>query len=167
MTKRLSVLFATIGALLVLSTSPAAVGMESNSPAIFPAFYEGGVRQVLMSPASNSQDPNQAHAACYPIGPDFSDTSRSADVPVLYALFVPGATQMSCADGTRVHDMVLTAVPGDEGYNAAVLLTRCLAGPNFSLADMPYDSAGKVEAGIAAGELVCTPIRVALSPVVG
>lgn len=166
MTKRFAVLVAAIGALLMLSTS-AAIATNDNGPSIFPAFYGGSVRQVLMSPASNSENPNQAQAACYQIGPDFSGTSRSADVPVLYALFVPGATQMSCANGTRVHDMVLTAVPGDEGYNAAVLLTRCVAGPNFSIADMPYDSAEEVEAGIAAGKLTCMPIRVALAPVVG
>lgn len=141
--------------------------MDDRGPSIFPAFYEGTIRQVLMSPASNSHNPNQARAGCYQVGPDFSGTSRSADAPVMYTLFVPGATQMSCADGTRVHDMVLTAVPGDAGYNAAVLLTRCVAGPNFSPADMPYDSAGEVEAGIAAGKLICTPIRVALAPVVG
>lgn len=163
--KRIALLSATAAALLMLS-SAAAMAMDGHSPSVFPAYYAGGVRQVLMSPASNSADPNQTRAGCYHVGPDFSGTSRSADVPVMYALFVPGATQMSCADGTRVHDMVLTAVPGDAGYNAAVLVTRCLVGPNFSIADMPYESAAEVEAGIAARALICTPVLVALAPVV-
>ena len=63
--------------------------------------------------------------------------------------------------------MVLTAVPGDPGYNGAVQLVRCLAGPNFDIAEMPYTSADEVQAGIAAGELTCSFGRVLAAPVVG
>lgn len=166
MMNRFAALASVTAALLTVGVA-GALAMEGDTPSVFPAYYDGGIRQVLMSPSSNSENPNQARAGCYHVGPNFSTTSRAADVPVMYALFVPGATQMSCHDGTRVHDMVLTAVPGDEGYNGAVLLTRCVAGPNFSIEDMPYDSAAAVEAGIAGGELVCAPVFVALSPVVG
>jgi hypothetical protein len=166
MMNRFAALALVTAALLTLGVT-GALAMDGNTPSVFPAYYDGGIRQVLMSPSSNSENPNQVRAACYQVGPDFSTSDRAADVPVMYTLFVPGATQMSCHDGTRVHDMVLTAVPGDEGYNGAVRVTRCLAGPNFSIEDMPYDSAAAVEAGIAGGELVCTRLFVALSPVVG
>jgi hypothetical protein len=165
MMNRFAALALVTAALLTLGVT-GALAMDGNTPSVFPAYYDGGIRQVLMSPSSNSENPNQVRAACYQVGPDFSTSARAADVPVMYTLFVPGATQMSCHDGTR-HDMVLTAVPGDEGYNGAVRVTRCLAGPNFSIEDMPYDSAAAVEAGIAGGELVCTRLFVALSPVVG
>ncbi|HWI03480.1 MAG TPA: hypothetical protein VNT52_06565 [Acidimicrobiales bacterium] len=93
-----------------------------------------------------------------------ADTSRLGDVPIMYTLFVPGATQMSCPDGTRMHDMVLTAVPGDPGYQPAVRIRGCGPGPNFSSADFPFTSAAEVEAGIAAEQLTCSrpgPIRLA------
>lgn len=166
MMNRFAALVAVTAAWLTFGVT-ATIAMDGHSPSVFPVYYDGGIRQVLMSPSSNSENPNQARAGCYRVGPDFSTSSRAADVPVMYTLFVPGATQMSCQDGTRVHDMVLTAVPGDEDYNGAVMVTRCLAGVNFSIEDMPYDSAAAVEAGIAGSELVCAPVFVALSRVVG
>lgn len=120
-----------------------------------------------MGPGGNSQNPNQAPSPCWGLGPNFSQTNRSADVPLFYTLFVPGATQMMCPNGTRMHDMVLTAVPGDRGYNGAVRLMRCTPGPHFHIADMPYTSAAEVEAGIAASELNCQPGPVLAAPVVG
>ena len=88
-------------------------------------------------------------------------------MPIFYTLFVPGATQMMCPDGTLVHDMVLTAVPGDPGYNGAVRLWRCGPGPNWATANtMPYTSAAEVEAGIAAGALSCSRRGILAAPVV-
>ena len=154
-------------ALLVAVVPATALATHGKQPEKFPAYHEGQVRQVMMGPSGNSHNPNQAPSPCWGLGPDFSQTKRSADVPLFYTLFVPGATQMMCPDGSRTHDMVLTAVPGDPDYNGAVQLVRCLPGPNFDIADMPYTSAAAVEAGIGAGELNCTPARVLAAPVVG
>ena len=157
-------------AVLVAAVPATALATHGKQPEKFPAYYDGQVRQVMMGPSGNSQNPNQAPSPCWGLGPDFSQTNRSADVPLFYTLFVPGASQMMCPEGitpSRTHDMVLTAVPGDPGYNGAVQLVRCLPGPNFDIADMPYTSAAHVEAGIAAGELTCTPIRILAAPVVG
>lgn len=153
--------------LLAAGVPATALATHGNQPEKFPAYYDGQVRQVMMGPAGNSQNPNQAPSSCWGLGPDFSQTNRSADVPLFYTLFVPGADQMMCPNGTRRHDMVLSAVPGDPGYNGAVQLVRCLAGPNFDIAEMPYTSAAAVQAGIAARELTCSFGRVLAAPVVG
>lgn len=158
-------------ALIVAAVPGAALATHGKQPEKFPAWYDGGVRTVMMGPSGNSQNPNQASSPCWGLGPNFSETNRSADVPLFYTLFVPGATQMSCPDAptghTSWHDMVLTAVPGDPGYNGAVQLMPCGRGPNFDVADMPYTSAAEVEAGIAAKELTCRLGRVLSAPVVG
>ena len=163
---------AALVACLVVAVVPAtALATHGKGPEKFPAYYNGEVRQVMMGPSGNSHNPNQAPSACWGLGPNFAKTNRSADVPVFYTLFVPGATQMSCpgapAGHPSWHNMVLTAVPGDPNYNGAVQLVRCLSGDNFDISKMPYTSAEAVEAGIAAGELRCTPIRVLAAPVVG
>jgi hypothetical protein len=127
-----------------------------------------------MGPAGNSQKPNQPPFACFGLGPDFSQTNRAADVPRFYTLFIPGATQMGpCPPPTPagfnnlLHDMVLSAVPGDPGYNPAVQVVRCLDGPNPGTPAMPYTSAAAVEAAWAAGDLSCAFGRVLAAPVVG
>ncbi len=118
-------------------------------------------------PGGKQPEPEPGPSPCWGLGPNFSETNRSADVPVFYTLFVPGATQLMCPDGTRVHDMVPTAVPGDRNYNGAVRLVRCTPGMNFEVADMPHTSAAEVDAGIAARELSCRPGPVLAAPVVG
>jgi hypothetical protein len=159
--RSISVVIATLTLLPVV-----ALAMHGE-PEKFPAYYDGTVITVMMGPSGNSSNPNQAPSPCFGLGPDFSQTSRSAEVPAFYGLFLPGATQMSCPDGTRRHDMVVTAVPGDPDYNAAIELVNCFAGPSFNIADMPYTSAAAVQAGIAASELTCVATgRILLSPVV-
>ncbi len=154
-------------AVLVAAVPATALATHGKQPEKFPAYYEGQTRLVMMGPAGNSRNPNQAPSPCWGLGPDFSHTKRSADVPLFYTLFVPGADQMMCPNGTLRHDMVLTAAPGDREYNGAVQLVRCVPGPNFDIADMPYTSAAAVEAGIAAGELSCSVGRILAAPVVG
>ncbi|MDQ4132325.1 MAG: hypothetical protein M3179_03770, partial [Actinomycetota bacterium] len=132
-------------------------------PEIFPAYYHDTVVSFLMGPSGNSENPHQP-PGCFGLGPDMTDTSRRGDVPIMYALFVPGATQMSCPGGARMHDMVLTAVPGDPGYQPAVRVRGCERGLKFSAADFPFTSTAEVEAGIAAEQLTCGragPIRLA------
>jgi hypothetical protein len=152
---------------VVLALVPVGALATHGQPEKFPAYYDGRIVTVMMGPSGNSSNPNQAPSPCFGVGPDFSQTARAADVPLFYALFVPGASQMYCPDGTFRHDMVLSAIPGDPSYNAAVQVVRCVAGPNFATANMPYTSAAAVEAGIARGELQCVLGAVLLSPVVG
>jgi len=155
-----SALTAVAGSLAVAALAtgvPTAAYAHHGGPEIFPAYYDDTVVSFLMGPSGNSQNPHQAPGGCFGLGPDMADTSRHDDVPVMYTIFVPEATQMSCAGGVGMHDMVLTAVPGDPGYQPAVRIRRCLAGPNYATADFPFTSAAEVEAAIAAGQLVCTP----------
>ncbi len=153
---------------LILLPVAAMATHDGTSPEKWPAYYDGQVVTVMMGPGGNSANPHQIPHPCFGLGPDFSGTSRAADVPPLYIVMVPGATQMSCPDGSGMHDMVLTAAPGDLGYNAVIQLVICRPGANFDAADMPYTSAQAVEAGIAAGELRCTTLQhIRFSQVVG
>ena len=160
------VLFAALAVLL-----PTSAHGFHGEPEVFPAYYDDTVVSLMMGPGGNSANPNQVMGgtSCSGLGPDMAGTSRNADVPVMYTIFTPMATQMSCPGGiTGRHDMVLTAVPGTSGYQPAVRVSRCRPGPNFGQADFPFTSAAEVEAGIAAGQLICdppSPIR--LAPVVG
>lgn len=163
-TVRAALVFAALGV-----AAPTAVHAHHGEPEIFPAYYDDTVVSFLMGPSGNSQNPHQVPRTCFGLGPDMTDTSRRSDVPVMYTLFVDGATQMSCPGVQEsMHDMVLTAVPGDPGYQPAVRVRRCDEGPNFSSADFPFTSAAEVEAGIAAGQLVCrAPSPIRLASVVG
>lgn len=145
-----------------------------GGPEVFPAYYEDAVVSLMMGPSGNSSNPNQVFGGvnCFGIGPNMAETSRRGDVPIMYTLFVPGATQMSCPDGSLRHDMVLTALPGDPGYQPAVRIVRCIPGPNWANPAVgpafPYTSAPEVEAAIASGKLTCAaPSPVRMAPVVG
>lgn len=164
---------ALFAALVVMA--PSASYAAHGGPEVFPAYYEGTVVSLMMGPSGNSSNPNQVFGGgpgCFGLGPDMAGTSRRGDVPVMYTLFVPGATQMSCPNGSARHDMVLTAVPGDPGYQPAVRIVRCLPGPTWADPSVgpafPFTSAAEVEAAIAAGKLSCAPPSpVRMAPVVG
>lgn len=159
---------ACLAVLAVLVPTPAQA--RHGGPEIFPAYYNDTVVSFMMGPSGNSHNPNQVGGSktCFGLGPDVTDTSRRTDVPIMYTLFVPGANQMSCPNGDLMHDMVLTAVPGDPGYQPAVKVRACSPGPNFASADFPFTSAAEVEAGIAAGQLSCrAPSPLRLASVVG
>ena len=155
--------FATLA---VVGPTPAQA--HHGEPEIFPAYYEDTVVSFLMGPSGNSQNPHQPKS-CFGLGPDMAGTSRRDDVPIMYTLFVPGATQMSCpGNQSTMHDMVLTAVPGDPGYQPAVRVRGCKPGANFASADFPFTSATEVKAGIDAGQLLCgAPGPIRLASVVG
>ena len=144
---------------VALGSAVASANHDGNAPEKWPAYYNGEIVTVMMGPGGNSANPHQIPHACFGLGPDFAGTSRAADVPLLYIVMAPGATQMACPDGSGLHDMVLTAAPGDPGYNAVVQLVVCRPGPSFDVAAMPYTSAAAVEAGIAAGQLRCTTLQ--------
>ena len=120
MRRRNASLIAACVLLVAVVPATALATHAGNQPEKFPAYYEGQVRQVMMGPAGNSRKRNQPPFACFGLGPDFSQTERAADVPLFYTLFIPGATQMGpCPPPTPpgfnnlLHDMVLSAVPGD------------------------------------------------------
>lgn len=160
--------------ILLAASGPGSSYALHGEPEIFPAYYNDTVVSLMMGPSGNSSNPNQVFGGvnCFGLGPDMAHTSRRSDVPLMYTLFVPGATQMACPDGTLRHDMVLTAVPGDPGYQPAVRIVRCLRGPNWADATVgpafPYTSATEVEAAIASGKLTCAPPSpIRMAPVVG
>jgi hypothetical protein len=132
-----------------------------------PSYYEGRT-VVIQIPSATSANPNQAHFACFALGPDLSTAKRSAAAPALYVILAPGATQVACPDGSLRHDHVLSAVPGLAGYTGAWTIVLALPGPAFGLSNMPYTSVSAVEAGVAAGELVLVDTRIVfVAPVVG
>src|SRR5262249_37908797 len=132
-----------------------------------PSYYEG--RTVVIQIASaTSANPNQAHFACFALGPDLSSAERSAPAPSLYVILAPGATQVACPDGTLRHDHVLAAVPGSAGYTGAWTIVLALPGVAFDVSNMPYTSVAEVDAAVAAGELVLVETGLTLvAPVVG
>jgi hypothetical protein len=132
-----------------------------------PSYYEGRT-VIIQIPSAASANPNQAHFACFALGPDLSTAKRSAPAPALYVILAPGATQVACPDGTLRHDHVLAAVPGSAGYTGAWTIVLALPGPAFDVSNMPYTRVSAVEAGVAAGELVLVDTGITfVAPVVG
>lgn len=160
-------------AIVAVSAPSPSYGLHGE-PEIFPAYYNDTVVSLMMGPSGNSANPNQVFGGinCFGLGPNMGETSRRSDVPIMYTLFVPGATQMSCPDGTLRHDMVLTSVPGEPGYQPAVRIVRCTPGRNWGDPAVgpafPFTSAAEVQAAIASGKLSCSPPSpIRMAPVVG
>ena len=138
-------------------------------PRVEDGFYNGQVVQFLQ-PAVFSADPNGATFACFGLGPNLANTSRSATTPTLYVILNDFATQDHC-DGDAAalrHDHVLSTAPGHPGYTGSWSLILAVPGPAFDPADMPYTSVAQVQAGVASGELVLMDVGVQMiAPVVG
>jgi hypothetical protein len=144
-------------------------GTVAAQPRVEAGFYNGQVVQFLQ-PAVFSADPNGATFACFGLGPNLANTSRSAPTPKLYVILNDFATQDHC-DGNATalrHDHVLSTAPGHPGYTASWSLILAVPGPAFDPADMPYTSVAQVQAGVAAGELVLVDVGVQMiAPVIG
>lgn len=161
-----SALLAAIAVLLIGGGSAAALAPPGTLE-YEPSYYEGST-VVIQIASATSANPNQAHFACFALGPDLSAAGRSASAPPLYVILAPGATQVACPDGTLRHDHVLSAVPGSPGYTGAWTIVLAVPGPNFDVAKMPYTSVAAVDAGVAAGELVLVQTGIVfVAPVVG
>jgi hypothetical protein len=143
--------YVTVAA-LVLAAASAVAALAASGRQLEQAYYDGRFVHFQL-PSSESANTNGALIGCYHAGPNLAGTSRPATAK-LYALFVPGVTQHSCADGTQAHDHVLSAVPGTADYTGAWTLIIVTAGPNFDPSDMPYTSVTAVEAGVRRGKLV-------------
>jgi hypothetical protein len=140
---------AAVGLALILATTGVAAGTPET------AWFDG--HQVgFRIPAGDSSDPNQFVFACFTVGPDLSQTNRSAPAPIMYVVVNDYATGHHCpGDPTLLrHDHVLTTAPGHPGYTASWTIVLALPGPNFTPAAMPYTSAAAVRAGVDAGQLV-------------
>ena len=141
----------------------------AGPPRVEGAFYNGQVVQFLQ-PAVFSADPNGATFACFGLGPNLANTSRSAPTPKLYVILNDFATQDHC-DGnatTLRHDHVLSTAPGHPGYTASWSLILAVPGPAFDPADMPYTSVAQVQAGVIAHELILVDVGVQMiAPVIG
>lgn len=121
-----------------------AIGATSalaTEPYIESAYYEGDVYQFII-PSATSSNPNQFTIGCFTLGPDHNDQAGATNT--FYALFVPGASQESCPDGSFTHDHVLTAVPGDPGYSPFWSVHLLVPGANWAAAQMPIDSEAEV-----------------------
>jgi hypothetical protein len=146
---------AAVFAMATIIAGLAAGTVHAGPPRLEPAWYEGNL-VTFMQPAVFSADSNGGTFACFGLGPDLSRSSRSANAPTLYIILNDSATQDHCdgdPDALR-HDHVLSAAPGDRGYTGSWTLVLAVPGPNFDPSAMPYTSVDKVEAGVAAGELV-------------
>lgn len=132
-----------------------------------PSYYEGRT-VVIQIPSATSANPNQAHFACFALGPDLSRTKRSAPAPALYVILAPGATQVACPDGTLRHDHVLSVVPGSPDYTGAWTIVLAVPGPAFDASNMPYTSVAEVNAAVAASQVILVDTGITfVAPVVG
>jgi hypothetical protein len=128
-------------AILTLSSWSGVVSAAQQGPALWPAYHDGVEVTILMGPADNSARPGAG------TGPDVSGAQQP--LPIMYALFIPTATQMID------HDMVLTAIPGDPSYNAKISVVACVPSTNFASGPQVYTSEAAVLDGISSDELEC------------
>jgi hypothetical protein len=141
----------------------------AGQPRVEAGFYNGQTVEFLQ-PAVFSADTNGATFACFGLGPNLANTSRSAPTPTLYVILNDFATQDHCdGDATALrHDHVLSTAPGHPGYTGSWSLVLAVPGPDFDPADMPYTSVPQVQAGVASGELVLVDVGVQMiAPVIG
>lgn len=127
-------------AILILSSWSGVVSAQQG-PALWPAYHNGIEVTILMGPADNSSRPGAG------TGPDVSQAQQP--LPIMYALFIPTATQMID------HDMVLTALPGDPDYNAKISVVACVPSTNFASGPQVYTSEAGVLEGVSSNELEC------------
>jgi len=128
-------------AILILSSWSGGVSAAQQGPALWSAYYNGIEVTIMMNPADNSARPNAG------TGPDVSQAQQP--LPVMYALFIPTATQMID------HDMVLTALPGEPNYNAKISVVACIPSTNFASGPQLYTSEADVLDGVSFNELQC------------
>lgn len=165
--KTLSLVALSSSLALLLSGGSAAALAPPGVLEYEPSYYKGQT-VVIQIPSAKSANPNQAHFACFALGPDLSTANRSAQAPALYVVLAPGATQVACPDGTLRHDHVLSVVPGSTGYTGAWTIVLAVPGPAFDVSNMPYTSVAGVDAAVAAGQLVLVDTGITfIAPVVG
>lgn len=119
---------------------PSHPSLQRSADATEVSYYNGLVYRWQF-PSGGSSDQNELVLPdCFRAGPDFTQHTQFGQVARLYALFLPGATQHSCPDGSDLHDHVLSDVPGTPGYATLWDLIEAWPGPNFNPAIMPITS---------------------------
>jgi hypothetical protein len=103
---------------------------------------------------------------CFRAGPDFTDHAHDATSATLYALFLPGADQHACPDGTQAHDHIVSAVPGSPGYATLWNLKAVVPGPAFNQSIMPITSERALLNAEAFGQVVIMDTGVPLKGVI-
>jgi hypothetical protein len=152
---------------LLITVGPALALAPSGILEYEPSYFEGS-QVVIQIPGAKSENPNQAHFACFALGPDLARSTRAASAPPLYVVLAPGATQVACPDGTLRHDHVLSTIPGRADHTGVWRIVLVTPGTAFDASNMPYTSVDAVLAGEAAGELVLTDMGIDFAgPVVG
>jgi hypothetical protein len=119
------------------------VGTSSleRSPDATEVGYFNGLVYRWQFPSGGSNDQRELVLPdCFRVGPDFTLHTDGGPVAVLYAIFLPGANQHSCPDGSDIHDHVLSAVPGTAGYATLWDLKEVWPGENFTPSIMPITS---------------------------
>lgn len=137
-----------IGVVLLTSTADA---LAKGGPYTEKAYYDGEVYTFII-PSSSSASPNQLFVGCLNLGPNMTDQA-TGPVNTFYALFLPGAHQEQCPDGSLRHDHVLTTVPGVPGYAPLWHVIAVTPTAQFDPNIMPITSAAGVQAAVAAGQV--------------
>ena len=117
------------------------------------AYYHGETYTFVIPPSS-SANPHQLFVGCLRLGPDMTD-QRTGSVNTFYAIFLPGATQEVCLDGSLRHDHLLTTVPGVPGYSPLWHVIAVTPTPAFDprVTVMPLTSVEEVGVAVAAGQV--------------
>lgn len=174
---RFTIILATV---ILASTVAACEGSHDvNSPRIqSPSFdrapdatevtyYNGAVyRFQFPSSGSNNQNELLILDCNFRVGPDFTSHAHNESTTTLYALFLPGAAQHACPDGTNVHDHILSAVPGSPGYSTLWGLKAVVPGPSFVQSIMPITSEPALLNAEALGQVVIVDTGLLLKAVV-
>jgi hypothetical protein len=127
-------------------------------------YFDGKVyRWQFPSGVSNNQ--NELLLDCFRAGPDLSGHPSGA-LGRLYAVFLPGANQHSCPDGTVVHDHILSAVPGSPGYETRWELWEAVPGPEIGSATLPITSEAALLHAAQLGQVLLQDDQIVLLAVV-
>jgi hypothetical protein len=126
-------------------------------------YFDGAVYRWQF-PSGGSDDQNELVLDCFRAGPDMN-AHANAPRGRLYALFLPGANQHSCPDGSEVHDHILSGVPGTTFATEWELLDA-QPGPNFDPAIMPLTSEAALLWAAKLGQVIITDDEVVLHAVV-
>ena len=143
------------------STSRASASKDKDGES---GYYNGRVYSWSF-PSGSSNNQNQLIVDCFHLGVDITSRTPS-NVGRLYAVFLDGAHQHSCPDGTILHDHILSSVPGAPEYTTVWDLMEAWPGPNFDPGIMPITSEEALLAAVGAGQVVLIDDQLLLHAVV-
>jgi hypothetical protein len=148
----------------VASPVVGAVALARSTDNLEHAYFDGRV-VTWQFPSGSSSDQNELVLGCFRAGPDFN-THANGPRGRLYAVFLEGANQHSCPDGTDVHDHILSAIPGSPNYSTQWELLEVWPGPSFDPGIMPITSEAALLAAEKLGQVVIIDDEIVLHAVV-